>query len=79
MAPSPMRQNNFLKNGGERSIVEIVKHAWNIGVNPGGSVKVQEVLAMPDEHKNKLITDDALLLSLGSTGRKTLISNSWML
>ena len=32
-------------------------------------VLVQEVEAIPDEYKNKLITDDALLLRLGSRGR----------
>jgi hypothetical protein len=32
-------------------------------------VLVQEVESIPDEHKNKLITDDALLLKLGSRGR----------
>jgi hypothetical protein len=31
---------------------------------------VQEVPAMPEAHKNKLITDDALLLTLGSSGGK---------
>jgi len=39
-------------------------------MNPGGTVSVQEVFHIPDEHKNKLITDDALLLRLGSRGRK---------
>jgi hypothetical protein len=54
---------------GELSVSEIIKQAWALGVNPGGAVCVQEVSAIPDEHKNKLITDDVLLLSLGSRGR----------
>jgi hypothetical protein len=32
-------------------------------------VLVQEVEGIADEYKNKLITDDALLLRLGSRGR----------
>lgn len=55
---------------GELSTREIVKHCWNLGLNPGGQVLVQEVPNIPEEHKNKLITDDALLISLGSRGRK---------
>ena len=55
---------------GELSTTEIIKHAWALGVNPGGAVSVQEVGSIPDEHKNKLIIDDALLLSLGSRGRQ---------
>jgi hypothetical protein len=34
------------------------------------------VSGIPDEHKNKLITDDALLLSLGSRGRAIRIDAS---
>ena len=58
------------ESAGELSTTEIIKHAWALGLSPGGAVSVQEVGATPDEHKNKLITDDALLLSLGSRGRK---------
>ena len=58
------------ESAGELSTTEIIKHAWALGVNPGGAVSVQEVGSIPDEHKNKLITDDALLLSLGSRGRQ---------
>ena len=50
---------------GELSVPEIVLRAHQLGVNPGGQVIVQEVEGIPDEHKNKHITDDALLLSLG--------------
>jgi len=54
---------------GPLSAPEIVKRSHELGLNPGGMVTVQEVPAIPDEHKNKLITDDALLLTLGSRGR----------
>ena len=54
---------------GELSVPEIVRHAHKLGINPGGQVLVQEVEAIPDEYKNRLITDDALLLKLGSSGR----------
>ena len=54
---------------GELSASEIVRRSHELGVNPGGAVSVQEVPGIPDEHKNKLITDDALLLTLGSRGR----------
>jgi hypothetical protein len=54
---------------GQLSVTEIVRRAHELGLNPGGAVSVQEVSAIPDEHKNKLITDDALLLTLGSRGR----------
>ena len=54
---------------GELSTAEIIKHAYALGLNPGGTVSVQEVFHIPDEHKNKLITEDALLLRLGSRGR----------
>jgi hypothetical protein len=55
---------------GELFKAEIVRQSWALGVNPGGWVSVQEVGPIPDEHKNKLITDDALLLRLGWRGRK---------
>ena len=51
------------ESAGELSTTEIIKHAWALGVNPGGAVSVQEIGSIPNEHKNKLITDDALLLS----------------
>ena len=54
---------------GELSVAEIVRHAHKLGINPGGQVLVQEVESIPDEYKNRLITDDALLLKLGSSGR----------
>ena len=58
------------ESDGEASIVEIVRRAWKLGINPGGQVLVQEVPSIPDEHKNRLITDDELLLKLGSSGRR---------
>ena len=54
---------------GELSVAEIIRHAHKLGINPGGQVLVQEVESIPDEYKNRLITDDALLLKLGSSGR----------
>jgi hypothetical protein len=51
------------------SVREIVQRAHRLGINPGGQVSVQEVESIPDEYKNRLITDDALLLRLGSRGR----------
>jgi hypothetical protein len=54
---------------GTLSMPEIIRHAWNLGLNPGGSVSIQKVEGIPAEHKNKLITDDELLLKLGSSGR----------
>jgi hypothetical protein len=54
---------------GRVSVPEIVRKANDLGINPGGQVLVQEVEAIPDEYKNRLITDDALLLKLGSRGR----------
>ena len=55
---------------GRLSIRDIIKHSWELGLNPGGAVSVQEAHGISDEHKNKLITDDELLLRLGSRGRK---------
>jgi hypothetical protein len=57
------------ESDGELSVTDIVRRSHQLGINPGGAVSVQEVSGIPDEHKNKLITDDALLLSLGSRGR----------
>lgn len=52
------------------TVTDIVRHSHHLKVNPGGSVSVQEIdTAIPDEHKNKLITDDAMLAKLGSRGR----------
>jgi hypothetical protein len=53
----------------QASVTEIVRKAHKLGINPGGQVLVQEVESIPDEYKNRLITDDALLLKLGSRGR----------
>jgi hypothetical protein len=54
---------------GPLSMTEIIRHARKLGLNPGGAVSVQEVEGIPAEYKNKLITDDELLLRLGSRGR----------
>src|SRR2546430_17369470 len=50
------------ESDGELSVTEIVKRSYQLGVNPGGAGSVPEETGMPDEHKNKLVTDDALLL-----------------
>ena len=52
--------------------LEIVSHARKLGINPGGSVAISEVDSIPQQYKNQLLTDDELLISLGSTGRKSL-------
>jgi len=57
------------ESGGRLTVPEIVRRAHDLGINPGVQVSVQEVEAIPDEYKNRLITDDALLLKLGSRGR----------
>jgi hypothetical protein len=60
------------ESDGELSIAEIARRAWQLGINPGGSVAIQEVDSIPEEYKNQLLTDDDLLISLGSGGRKSL-------
>ena len=57
------------ESGRRASVIEIVRKAHKLGINPGGQVLVREVESIPDEYKNRLITDDALLLKLGSRGR----------
>ena len=57
------------ESGRQASVIEIVRRAHKLGINPGGQVLVREVELIPDEYKNRLITDDALLLKLGSRGR----------
>jgi hypothetical protein len=51
-------------------VAQIVRRSWQLGINPGGAVSVQVVESIPDKYKNKLITDDDVLLTLGSQGRK---------
>jgi hypothetical protein len=57
---------------GELSAIEIARRAWQLGINPGGSVAIREVDSIPERYKNQLLTDDELLNSLGSGGRKSL-------
>jgi hypothetical protein len=60
------------ESNGECSAAEIAQHAWKLGVNPGGQVVICDVTGdalIRAEHKNRLITDDDLLLALGSSGR----------
>ena len=77
------KENRFLgvaifdmdESNGELSTAQIVRHAWQLGINPGGAVMVRDVTGeacILDEHKNKLITDGELLLRLRSKGRKNL-------
>ena len=40
---------------------KIVRRASELGINPGGSVRIQAVGSIPDQYKNQLITDDAQL------------------
>ena len=54
---------------GEKSAAEIIRDCWRLGINPGGQACIQEAPAMPEQFKNRLITDDATLLKLGSRGR----------
>jgi len=57
------------ESDGEKDVVEIIRECWRLGINPGGQAAIQEVPAIPDQFKNRLITDDATLLALGSKGR----------
>src|SRR3974390_101678 len=59
----------------EASAVEIIRHTWKLGINPGGAVAITQLddrsaLRIAREHRNKLITDEAQLIRLGSRGRK---------
>jgi hypothetical protein len=53
----------------DKSVAEVIRECWRLGINPGGQACVAEVPAIPDQYKNRLITDDATLLALGSNGR----------
>ena len=49
---------------------EVIERCLELGINPGRGVFVQTLVkSIPEEHKNKLITDEALLMKLGSRGR----------
>jgi hypothetical protein len=59
----------------EATVSQIVLETRKLGINPGGDVRISELDAekaakIPREHKNKLLTDDALLIRLGSGGGK---------
>jgi hypothetical protein len=59
----------------DASAVEIIRHTWKLGINPGGAVAITQLddssaLRIAREHRNKLITDEAQLIRLGSGGRK---------
>jgi hypothetical protein len=54
---------------GKLSAEQIVGHAWNLGINPGGGVLTKDMSKsdpIPDKYKNQLITDDDLLEELGA-------------
>jgi hypothetical protein len=54
----------------DATVIDAVRRAWKLGINPGGTCVMSEIERdIPAEHKNRLITDDALLISLGSKGR----------
>ena len=48
---------------GHKSATEIVRRAWDLGINPGGTCFFYEITFVPDQYKNQLITDEALLIS----------------
>ena len=58
--PAPSSNERFLgvvifdmdESNGELSTAEIVRHAWKLGINPGGTVLVKEVGSIPDQYKN---------------------------
>jgi len=59
----------------DASAVEIIRHTWKLGINPGGAVAISQLddrsaLPIAREHGMKLITDEAQLIRLGSGGRK---------
>jgi hypothetical protein len=61
----------------DASAVEIIRHTWKRGINPGGTVAItrlddRSALRIAREHRKKLITDEAQLIRLGSRGRKNL-------
>jgi hypothetical protein len=53
----------------KKSVTEIIRECWRLGINPGGQASIHEVPAIPEQYKNCLIKDDATLLGLGSNGR----------
>lgn len=63
------------ESAGRVSVVDVARHCFHLGINPGGAMKMTEVRdpealkALRPEHRNRLITDDALLVRLGSRGR----------
>jgi hypothetical protein len=79
------RQEQFLgvaifdvdETNGEKTTLDIVEEAWRLGINPGGAVVVCEIPSdkrIEPKYKNRLITNDALLMQLGSWAAPTAIS-----
>jgi hypothetical protein len=57
----------------KRAWKTVLRKAWNLGINPGGECMIQMLgpeNTIPAEHKHKLITDEELLIKLGSAGRR---------
>ena len=57
------------------SAAAIIRRAWQLGANPGGAISISEIdarnaLKIARRHKNRLITDQALLMRLGSVRRR---------
>ena len=51
----------------DASAVEIIRHTWKLGVNPGRAVAITQLddrsaLRIARDHRNKLIIDEAQLI-----------------
>ena len=58
----------------DASAVEIIRHTWKLGINPGGAVAISQLddrsaLPIAREHGMKLITDEAQFIHMESRGR----------
>ena len=80
--PDKPRQDQFLgvavveldEAHGRVSVMDVARECQRRGCNPGGAFKVTELpgeaaLRIGPENRNRLMTDDALLMTLGSVGR----------
>jgi len=58
------------ESGGEVPFHEVIQRSWALGINPGGEVMCCEATQrIPGKYRNMLITDEAVLMKLGSRGR----------
>jgi hypothetical protein len=53
------------------SDIEVIRRTWNLSINPGGAVAITKLdtksaVMIAKHHRNKLITNEALLICLGS-------------